>query len=227
MSNKSTWAKKILKILFFLIFIKPIVKIILGLNIKNYFKLPLKGPAILVANHNSHLDTLVLMCLYPLLKINLVRPVAAADYWHKNKMITWFADYCIGVIPISRNADPKKDDLLSDIQTALDDGSIVIFFPEGSRGNPEEMIQFKKGICHLAARIQGVPIIPIFLYGLGKSLPRGEGLLVPFVCDINIGEKHYWNGDKDHFLHQLQNSINELGAETRNFEKEKDSLYFG
>lgn len=218
--------KRFFKILFFALFMKPIIKIILGLNVKNYLKLPENGPAILIANHNSHLDTIVLMCLFPLLKIHKVRPVAAADYWHKNNLITWFADNCIGIIPIARKSDPKKDNLLIDIQAALKDNCIVIYFPEGSRGNPEEMTQFKKGICHLSMSSPDVPVVPIFLYGLGKALPRGEGLLVPFVCDINIGDKYYWDNDKDLFLSKLQNAINTLGSETRNFEKEKDSIYF-
>jgi 1-acyl-sn-glycerol-3-phosphate acyltransferase len=89
------------------------------------------------------------------------------------------------------------------------------------------MTKFKKGICHLASKAQQVPVVPIFLYGLGKALPRGEGLLVPFVCDINIGDKYYWNNDKEIFLAKLQNAINTLGSETRNFEKETDSIYFG
>lgn len=219
--------KRIFKILFFGLLIKPIVKIVLGLNVKNYLKLPEQGPAILVANHNSHLDTMVLMCLYPLSEIHQVRPVAAADYWQKTKIIAWFADNCIGIIPIFRNDTLKKENLLTDIQTALSDNKIVIFFPEGSRGHPEEMTKFKKGICHLASMVPHVPVIPIFLYGLGKALPRGEGLLVPFVCDINIGDKYYWNNDKDIFLAELQNAINTLGSETRNFDKDQDGLYFG
>jgi len=71
---------RILKIIFFGLIIKPIVLIVLGLNIRNRDKLPVDGPAVIAANHNSHLDTMVLMSLYPLSIIHKVRPVAAADY---------------------------------------------------------------------------------------------------------------------------------------------------
>lgn len=216
------------KILFFAFFVRPIIKIVLGLNIKNSDRLPLVGPAILIANHNSHLDTMAMMCLFPLFKVNSIRPVAAADYWTKNKVITWFAKNCIGIIPIKRKNDgTNKEDLLAPILEVLKQKQIVIYFPEGSRGNPEEMVQFKKGISHLAMSAPNVPIYPVFLYGLGKSLPRGEGLLVPFVCDVNIGEKKFWSGDKDQFVKDLQDTINVLGSQTRNFEKDKDSIYFG
>jgi 1-acyl-sn-glycerol-3-phosphate acyltransferase len=217
-----------MKILFFAFFVRPIIKIILGLNIKNGDRIPAEGPAIIIANHNSHLDTVALMCLFPLFKVKNIRPVAAADYWTKNKLITWFADTFIGIIPIKRKNDgANKEDLLAPILDALKQKKIVIYFPEGSRGNPEEMVQFKKGISHLAMNAPDVPVVPVFLYGLGKSLPRGEGLLVPFVCDVNIGEKKYWSGDKDQFIKDLQDTINKLGSETRNFEKDKASIYFG
>ena len=52
--------------LFFALVVKPLVLIVLGINLKGREKLPLKGPAIIAANHNSHLDALVLMSLYPL-----------------------------------------------------------------------------------------------------------------------------------------------------------------
>ena len=57
---------RLLKILFFLLIVRPLVMIVLGLNIRDRQKLPRKGPAIIAANHNSHLDTMVLMSLYPL-----------------------------------------------------------------------------------------------------------------------------------------------------------------
>ena len=67
--------KRLPKQLFFLLIVKPVVYLLLGLNIYNKQRLPSHGPAILAANHNSHLDTLVLMALYPLGELHRVRPV--------------------------------------------------------------------------------------------------------------------------------------------------------
>jgi 1-acyl-sn-glycerol-3-phosphate acyltransferase len=56
----------LLRFLFYAVFIRLIVLIILGLNARHRERLPKSGPAIIVANHNSHLDTMVLMTLFRL-----------------------------------------------------------------------------------------------------------------------------------------------------------------
>jgi 1-acyl-sn-glycerol-3-phosphate acyltransferase len=180
---------RLLKILFFGVIIKPIVLIILGLNLRGREKLPLQGPAIIVANHNSHLDTMVLMSLYPLSSIHKVRPVAAADYFLKNGgFLAWLSLKCIGIIPMDRSGTANRDDLFSDCHTALDNGDVVILFPEGSRGDPEKVSALKKGVYYLAKDRVDTPVTPVMMHGLGRSLPRGEGLFVPFNCDVVVGD---------------------------------------
>ena len=90
---------------------------------------------------------------------------------------------------------------------------IVILFPEGSRGDPEKMGAFKKGIAHVARRHPDVPVYPIYMHGLGKALPRGEALLVPFFCDVFIGEPMCWTGDKTKFVDELSSRMNVLVKE--------------
>jgi 1-acyl-sn-glycerol-3-phosphate acyltransferase len=65
-----------LKVLFFALIVRPFVLIGLGLNIVNRNGLPTSGPSVIAANHNSHLDTLVLMSLFPLAVLDRVRPVS-------------------------------------------------------------------------------------------------------------------------------------------------------
>ena len=72
---------RLLKVLFFALIIKPLTLVLLGLNVRGRKNLPKNGPAIIAANHNSHLDTMVLMGLYPLGQVHKIRPVAAADYF--------------------------------------------------------------------------------------------------------------------------------------------------
>ncbi len=197
--------KKIIKILFFAIIVRPIVFVILGLNIKNREKLPLKGEAVIAANHNSHLDTMVIMSLYPLSKIDKVRPVAAADYFMKNKFIAWISINCIGIIPLDRSGASSQEELFQSCHEALDNGDILILFPEGSRGVPEQMSRFKKGLYYMIKDRENTPIIPIYMQGLGNSLPKGEALFVPFNCNIDIGNSITSFNNSNDFNQQLKN----------------------
>ena len=180
--------KRLLKILFFALLIKPLVFIVLGLNLRGRENLPQQGPAIIAANHNSHLDTLVLMSLYPLTKLHKIRPVAAADYFLRNPVVAWICLHLIGIIPFNRSGQGNKNSLFADCHAALDNGDILILFPEGSRGDPEKLSRIKKGLFYLSKERVDTLITPVAMYGLGRALPRGEGLFVPFNCDVIIGQ---------------------------------------
>lgn len=203
--------KKLIKILFFALIVKPLVLIGLGLNIVNRKALPVNGPAILAANHTSHLDTLVLMSLYPLKQLHRVRPVAAEDYFHKNRWIKWFATYCIDIIPIARNEIKAPDELFSGCYSALDNGDIVILFPEGTRSSTEDRIfKLKRGIHYLAVHYENVPVYPVILRGLGKALPKGEALFVPFNCDVVVGEALTLDANAKIYLDNLETNYQTL-----------------
>jgi 1-acyl-sn-glycerol-3-phosphate acyltransferase len=195
---------KILRYLFFLLIVKPVVFFMLGVSVHHRERLPRKGPAIIVANHNSHLDTLILMSLFPLRMLSLLRPVAAADYFMKNRCLAWFSKNIIGILPIERARVVKGEDPFKSVADVLLHNGIVIFYPEGTRGEPEKLAKFKSGIAHLASQHPAIAIIPIFLYGAGKALPKGEALLVPFVVDVKVGEAMNWNGDKRTFIANLE-----------------------
>lgn len=202
--------ERVLKILFFALIVKPLTFVILGLNIRGREKLPKKGPAIIAANHNSHLDTMVLMSLYPLSQIHKIRPVAAADYFLSGKFRSWFSQKIIGIIPLDRSGSKDLENLFSGCSKALDNQDILIIFPEGSRGNPEQIGKIKKGIFYLTKDRTDTEIIPVVMYGLGKALPRGEALFVPFNCDVAVGDKIEKCKDSKEFTETVLRSFNEL-----------------
>ena len=203
----------VVRSLFFLFVVYPAVLIVVGLNVRRRHLLPDQGPAIVVANHNSHLDALTLMTLFGLKRLRQVRPVAAADFFLRNRWIGWFATRVIGIIPLNRNVKGVRTDPLAPIADALNRADIVILFPEGTRGEPEQLQEFKTGVSHIAKRFPSAPVVPIFLHGLGKSLPRGEALLVPFFCDVFVGESFEWTGDRESFMQKLDSRMKILADE--------------
>ncbi len=201
---------RVLKILFQCLFVRPLVLVLIGLNVRFQERIPSEGPAIIAANHNSHLDSLVLQSLFPLRLLDRVRPVAAADYFLRNKLIAWFSLNIIGIIPVPRTVRHSEGDPLAGCSEALESGNILIIFPEGSRGEAETMDEFKAGVAHLAQRHPDVPVYPLFLHGCGKALPRGEGIFVPFFVDVVAGEPMRWGGDRKEFIQQLRLEIENL-----------------
>jgi 1-acyl-sn-glycerol-3-phosphate acyltransferase len=203
----------LLRRLFYCLVLWPVALVVLGLNLRHRERLPVKGPAIIAANHNSHLDTLVLLSLFPFKAIDRVRPVAAADYFLRNRFLAWFSTRVLNILPLEREAAGRGDDVLWDCVDALKRGEILIVFPEGSRGDPEVMARFKGGVARLKERVSAAPVIPVFLHGLGKALPKGEVILVPFFVDIFIGQEVAWTGNRAAFTTALEESVRQLAAE--------------
>ncbi len=199
--------------LFFFLIVRPIVAIVIGLNLRHNERLPRCGPAIIAANHNSHLDTLTLMSLWPLSRVHQVRPIAAADYFLKNAKLAWFSLNIMNIIPIDRKRKDRAVDPLAAPTEALQRNEILLLFPEGSRGEPETLSEFKTGVARLLERSPHVPIIPVFMHGLGKALPRGDFLLVPFFADVVIGEPVYWRGTVSETMRIYEERMRALAAE--------------
>jgi 1-acyl-sn-glycerol-3-phosphate acyltransferase len=191
---------------------KPVARLFFGLNKIGAQNLPTKGPAIIVANHNSHVDTLVLLCSFPSRLIGKLRPVAAADHFLGDPVSSWFSRRVVGIIPLKRTGSVRGEDVLAEAKEALADGDILIVFPEGTRGAPEEIGAFKAGVARLAEAAPNTPIIPIYIQGAGRALPRGSKIPVPFDISIVIGEALKFQGSRPDLIAALRSRIDDLKA---------------
>lgn len=203
-----------LRVLFVIVAVYPVVLLWLGRRVRHMARLPMTGPAIVVANHNSHFDTLVLLSLFPLSNIADVHPVAAADYFLANPWLRWFSLRLVGIVPVRRGSGSEGQDPLEACYRALDAGKVLVLFPEGTRGEPEQMAELKSGIWHLAKRFPHVPVVPIFMYGAGKSMPKGRIFPLPFVIKVTVGRPLHGNVDKNEFLALLRGRLLGLRAKT-------------
>lgn len=147
---------------------------------------------IIVANHNSHVDTMVLLSSLPISQLKRTHPVATATYFGKKKWLELLSNLFVNTVLIQRREEktPETDQgkALERLMKKLEQGHSLIFFPEGSRGEPEQMQAFKKGIGVLLQKFPHIPFIPVYLKGMGKILPKGSILPVPYDAQVYFGE---------------------------------------
>ncbi|MGH3843910.1 MAG: lysophospholipid acyltransferase family protein [Pseudonocardiaceae bacterium] len=130
----------------------------------------IRGPAIFVANHSSHLDTpLVLGSLPPRITRKLAVG-AAADYFFDSGTIAAATTLLFNAFPVDRRGSRRGRSLAAEL---VDDGWSLLLYPEGSRTVDGWLTAFKLGAAQLCAMKQ-VPAVPIALRGTFAAMPRGR-----------------------------------------------------
>lgn len=172
---------------------------------------PSEGQCIYFANHASHLDTLALWTALPAQLRSQTRPVAAKDYWDKTAIRRRIALDGLRCVLIERKPAGSRDPL-APLAEALEAGSSLIIFPEGTRHESPEPKQFKAGLFHLGQRFPGVKLVPVYLDNLHRSMPKGSLLPLPFLCRVRFGAPIQVQDDeaKQAFLDRARQAILEL-----------------
>lgn len=139
------------------------------------------GPCVVVANHSSHADT-------PALLVALggrAAPgvAAAADYWFA---AAWRRAVCrslVAAFPVRRSGGGSQD--LAAAARLLEQGRVVVVFPEGSRARDGQLARFHAGAFRLATQA-GVPIVPAAILGTADVLPV-HGEIRPAPVEVRFG----------------------------------------
>ncbi|MDA0126740.1 MFS transporter [Vibrio sp. MarTm2] len=138
-------------------------------NHKNLHHLPEKGGALIVCNHVSYMDALLLSAVCP----RLIRFVMEEEYASLPPLRRFLKR--AGVIPISATNRTSIRRAFNEVEQALSEGHIVCIFPEGRLTSDGEMNEFMRGM-DLILRRSPVPVIPMALKGLwGSYFSRSKG----------------------------------------------------
>jgi long-chain acyl-CoA synthetase len=138
---------------------------------------------IVVANHASHLDMgLVKMALGEQGK-DLVA-LAAADYFFDNKYKRAYMDNFTNLVPMERSGSLRKS--LRHALSFLERGYNALVFPEGTRSVTGEIVDFKPVLGFLALTAR-TGILPVYLHGTYKALPKGSNMIRSRDIGARIG----------------------------------------
>ena len=200
--------KWLLVVFYYKLLMRPFLGIFVGVKLVNSENLRQSGPVIIVSNHNSHLDTMSLMAALPFNQLLRTHPVAAADYFGGSWFKRFISRWVLNAILIKRTREAGDLSPTDQLIQFIDKGHSLILFPEGSRGEPEEIQAFQKGIGAILHRRAQVPYIPVFMSGMGRILPKGETLLVPFDAYVVVGNsRHIQHEGVLEIVHEVKQAI--------------------
>lgn len=156
------------------------------LRIRGREHLPAKPPFVMIANHASHLDIMMLAAGLPVRLRESAYPIAAGDTFFETPGKMLFSWMMLSALPLWRKKSMRH--AIEDLRTRLiEEPVIYILFPEGTRTRNGEMGRFKPGLGMLVAETD-VPVVPCHIRGTFEALPSGRSIPRPRTLRLVIGE---------------------------------------
>jgi 1-acyl-sn-glycerol-3-phosphate acyltransferase len=172
--------------------VRGYLRIVHRLKITGGEHLPTHGPAMLVANHCSHLDAMVLVASLPLKARGHAFPLAAGDTFFVRPLTTVFAAAALNAIPLWRKKTVTH--AVREMRSKLTaEGCVLVLFPEGTRSRTGQMADFKPGVGMLVAETD-VPVVPCCIIGTFDALPSGRRCPRPVAVELRVGAPMHFAG---------------------------------
>ena len=202
-----------------LLLIRPLTKLVFGVSIAGKEHLRQLEQFIIIANHNSHLDILLLFQILQPTKICKTHPLAALDYFREPAWLYKMVNSLFQPIWVDRNASSIST--IRKIQERLDKGHSIIIFPEGTRGETAELQEFRRGIGLIAKQNPDIPIIPVYLEGPERAFPKKALFPLPLLNHITISPPQILHGNSDDITTKLHDHLIKIAEEEHAFRQHR------
>jgi 1-acyl-sn-glycerol-3-phosphate acyltransferase len=198
------------------------------LTVEGLHHLP-KEPFLMCSNHSSHADSAALMTASGR-SFRSFALLGARDYFFHSRNVRWKVAPWLNVIPIERHPGPRS--LSASLKICREfmeqTGGSLILYPEGTRSIDGTLQDFKAGAGLFATQL-GVPLVPAYIDGTHRMLPKGRTMPRTGTVRVRFGEamsmaKTPANGEllrhrRRMVVEQLHRNIRNLGlgAPTQEF----------
>lgn len=204
------------------------------LRVFNTDNIPEQGPVLLLGNHFSFLDALIVYCSSK----RPVRFISDVKFLPLNYSLVRFVVRSIGVITFNPNESKSVVTMLLTAREALRKGEVVCIFPEGAITRDGQVRAFKRGFLSILKRTPDIPIVPFSItgfYGSHWAYTRKKGYKsVPFPYRPCIAYGKIFNlkaarelAQSDEQISQrLLHIVQELCVDINDYNKYPENIFF-
>ncbi|MDO5308515.1 MAG: MFS transporter [Planctomycetia bacterium] len=208
------------------------LRLVYGMREYDVANIPEEGPVLLIGNHVSFLDALIVYCSSP----RPVRFISDLNFLPKHSRLAQYVirkTRVIQFVPGDRKSDVH---MIREAQDALRQGEVVCIFPEGAITRNGQVRAFKPGFLAIVRKLVDTPIVPFAITGLYGSrfayakykgyrrpapyslaIAYGKPQLIPEIAD-----KTQWARISQRMLHDIQ----ELYVDTIDYRKHPENVKF-
>lgn len=171
-----------------------------------------EGPVVFAANHHSHADTTLLLSVIPAQFRRDLYVAAGADYFFPNRVTSAASALLIGAVPIERQRLSRLS--TDNVLGVIGEGHNLLIYPEGGR-SPDGWGQSHRPGAAFVAKRTGVPVVPVYVDGTGRVLPKGQNwptrvrTAVVFGSPLRIGAGE----DARAFAARIERTVDSLADE--------------
>ncbi len=193
------WLYKLIRVLF-----SPMVRVLWIRDVSGLENIPSSGPAILASNHDSNLDSLMLMAVVKR-QIFFLAGEKLFKKWWLGPILK-----ATGQIFVDRQAKDKSESVRQAIEV-LKQGKMFGIYPEGTRSATGKLQQAYSGVAKVALGGRA-SVIPVGMIGTFEIMSRYDKRPKFKKCRIKIGKpidlsKYYSQGEDKELLHRITDEI--------------------
>jgi 1-acyl-sn-glycerol-3-phosphate acyltransferase len=189
----------------------PFARAVTGLHVEGADWLrDQERPVLLVSNHVSHADTVVLLAALPDRARERTVVGAAADYFYGRPWLGRAVSLWLNTFPFARHGGAQA--VLHSSSQLLKSGWNLLIYPEGTRSLDGRMGEFLPGVGHLANETRS-PVVPMHVRGTHRVMPKGRRFFLPAPVDVRIGRPlERLPGEASRaFTRRVEDAVRDLG----------------